>query len=247
MDFPPSQVSPRIPLGSKVKREAELYVYNSTIRGLHDNGLFDWEKCNKVFGCGKRERLESHVNAILNSDFSGEYKSLYKKKEVGLHGELAFHLYRCCNYKIAFTVALSYILHNHGYTYILPDACLDASASVGSFCSGSKKLEVKTQSYRGNNEEVGLNSKERHHELYVAVSERPKHTPSYDDAGKRIYEVIDYAILGYAFKRQLDNVEPKNGWFFIHFYDLHPIDSLTSSDYQTSETVYDRMKKLGYV
>jgi len=66
------------------------------------------------------------------------------------------------------------------------------------------------------------------------VSERQRKNPPYD--------VIDYAILGYAFNDELDRIQPNNrGYRFIHFYNLHPIDLLDPSHFRTDETVYSRL------
>jgi len=273
MDFPPSQVCPRRPLTPEVKREAEPYAHKLAIRGLYDESLRlkNSEKyianCPSPLGEGYisncpsfYKRLNSHDVSSLSLSARVEYCRLLKTHTCGLHGEIAFNIYRGLNYhNNAFEVANSYIYHNTEdtetgevwYPYIYPDACLDASCSVLNYCSGSVKIDVKCQSHRACNEELGLdvlNYRSGRRILYVAVSEHSEHNVSYDENGKTFYRVIDYAILGYAFECELDKVAPtKKGWSHIHFYKLHPIDCLTPSDYETSETVYDRMKKLGCV
>lgn len=253
MIFPPKQVCPRISLSEAVKREARLYVYNLTIRGLYDETLISWEEFKNLI-CTQRESLEDKVNK-LNPALQREFDRLLKIKTRGLHGEMAFNIYRGCDYTAAFKVALSYIMLGvKGHEFTLPDACLDASSAVEARCKGSKTIDVKTEGRKEKNEYVGLHVKNewwishagRLDDFYTAVSERTTKNPP--------YEVLDYAILGYAFKGEVDSVTPmlgvkvdiERGYRFIHYYRLHPIDLLTPADYSTSETVRSRMKDCGF-
>jgi len=266
MNFPPERVSPRKQISVKIKREAEPYVYGSAFRGLLDERLINLETFLALIKSGD-------VN-ILSLSAQVKCEELLKKKTMGLYAEIAFNLHRRTRYRVAFEVAESYIHHSiedagsdelvYGlvdedsgelvYHYILPDACLDRLCSVKNRCSGSKTIDVKSQGYQGNNEYVGLgitdswwkNHAEDYDDFYVAVSECPSHIASSDGT----YEVIYYAILGYATKEEVDTVTPNTSrWRYrnIRAYNLHPIDCLNPRDCQTSETVYDRMKKYGYV
>lgn len=129
-----------------------------------------------------------------------------------------------------------------------PDACLDLDPSVPpDQCS--ETIDVKTQCRKERNAFVGLSIKESwwnsrsHDALYVAILERQRKNPP--------YAILDYAILGYAFKEEIDasiprygkKIDFKRGYRFIHFYDLHPINLLTPSSYGSSVTVRDRMRE----
>jgi len=266
MKFPPEQVSPHRALSSVTKQEAEVYAHKSAIRGL-----FDKKYISETPTLYSKDRIPDYPRSWFNSlldprsaDFlplnvRAEYNDLLKKKKLGLHCEIAFHIYRGLDYHVAFKVAESYVYHGVVdyetgevlYPHVYPDACLDTSCSVLNLCLGSKTIDVKGQSYEGNNKYVGLGItndwwlNHSHDDFYVAASECPSHNASLGGT----YEVIDYAILGYAFKEEVDAVTPNTSrWRYrnIHCYNLHPIDCLTPYDYETSETVCDRMQKLGY-
>jgi hypothetical protein len=256
MSFPSEKNCPRIVLSSEIKLEAEPYIYKSTIRGLYDEKhIEDYPSfCDLL-----------DPRSVGNLSFSAQlrFKELLPDKTLGLHGEIAFNICRGLDYHAAFEVAKSYVYHSievkkthkRLYPYVYPDACLDSSCSVKSRCSGSKTIDVKTHGRPDCIKHLGLGIANawwlshagRYDDFYVAVSERCEHNASYGTDGKRTYKVIDYAILGYAIQKEVDDVTP-NPWHWrnIHFDKLHPIDCLTPSDYETSETVGER-EKPGYL
>jgi len=261
MDECQEEFCPRIPLTDTMKQEAEFYIFNSALRGLREERYIDFYDFKNLAGYDP-EILESYFNQLPTSTQSRSSELLSIKRR-GLHGEIAFHLSRKSDYHIAFEVAMSYIYLRIGsldggfeYPSTLPDACLDPSVSVINRCSGSKTIDVKTEGRKKSNEYVGLSIKNTkwkqwqrsnsYDAFYVAISERQRKN--------RPYDVLNYAILGYAFKDEIDatiprygkKIDSKRGYRFIHFYDLHPIDLLTPSSYQTSVTVRDRMLEAGY-
>lgn len=260
MKFPPKEICPRIKLSEDEKQQAESYVFNSALRGLHDNERINFEvferlryrKSKTLKDCRRRVQLEFNVE-VLN-----EFNDLIVIKRRGLRGELVFHKFRNSDIRIAFAVANSYIYHNLRlddsekilFPRIFPDACLDSSLSpLNGKCK--KTIDIKTQKRKERNEYVGLSiynqSWERWKErgmldtFYVAISEQKRKTYP--------YKILYYAILGYAFSWEIGDVIPrygkkvdyKRGYRFIHFYNLHPIDLLTPTLYKNSLTVSDRM------
>jgi hypothetical protein len=242
MRFPPSSVSPRRPLTDSFKLEAEPYAIKSAARGLCDKGLIDLTTLKTVYDDFKRLKQ-------LSYSATKQFEELLRGKQIGLYGEMAFNIYRKLDYRIAFEVVDSYIHKDDTarYPFRFPDACLDSSCHVKDQCKGSIAINVKTRFRAEDNEDLGLKIDHNYDKLYVAVSERCEHNASYNADGKRTYKVIDYAILGYASSKEVSEAPHNIFNNFIHYYKLHPIDCLTPSDYETSETVYDRMKKLGYV
>jgi len=244
MEFPPEEVCPRIMLSDELIYEGELYIFYSTIRGLYDKDLISKAKMLDLIGADDEEPVTYIEGLNLKRKFN--LKEFWESKRIGLQGEMAFHISRGADPTTPFDVARCYAFRR-GFEKVYPDACLGPSESVRSFCKDSKMIDVKTRRRQEYNARVGLNIKNEwwithsHDDFYVAVSQRKRHNPPYD--------VLDYAVLGYAFKEEIDDTLPrfrkkvdlKRGYRFIHYYDLHPIELLTPSSYETSVTVRDRL------
>ena len=261
MKFPPKEVCPRIKLSEDEKQQAESYVFNSALRGLHDKQLIGFKiferlrylKSKALKDCRRKIQLE------FNATLLNEFNDLILIKRRGLRGELAFHKFRNSDIRIAFAVANTYIYHNLKlrnsekilFPRVLPDACLDSSL-FNNKCR--KTIDIKTQGRKERNEFVGLSiyneswkkwkARGTLANFYVAISEQKRKTYP--------YKILYYAILGYAFSWEIDDVIPHRGekvnytrgFRFIHFYNLHPIDLLTPSLYKNSVTVLDRINQL---
>ena len=233
MNFPSEKDCPRIALSSEIKLEAEPYIYRSTIRGLYDEKLIE----DHASFC---DLLDPRNVGSLSYSAQLRFKELLPWKTRGLLGEIAFNIHRGLDYHVAFEVVKSYIYHDITVTktgkffyssYVYPDACLDVSCSVQNNCLGSKTIDVKTHVRPENNKYLGLGIKNdwwlshagRYDDFYVAVSELQEHVShSCDAAGKPVYEVTEYAILGFATQKEVDAVKPNSaGYRNIRYYGLH--------------------------
>jgi hypothetical protein len=247
MKFPLEKYCPRIPLSSEIKLEAEPYVYKATIRGLYDTGFIeDYPSFLDL--------LDPRNVSSLSLSAQVKYGELLETHTCGLHGEIAFDIYRGLDYHVAFEVAKSYVYHDIKvtktgkllYPYVYPDACLDVSCSVQGNCLGSKTIDVKARGRPESLKYLGLGIKDtwwlshvgRYDDFYVAVSELEEHVShSCDAASKPVYEVIGYAILGFATQREVEAVTPNPLYRNIHYDCLHRIEHLNPRDCETSETV----------
>jgi len=187
---------------------------------VNEEKLISWSKTVEL--------LKNHENftSIINElDFMlpKDVNKFWERKQRGLQGEMAFHIYRKRDYRIAFEVALSYALHSTKicpYTYVLSDACVNPENSVRNNCGGNATIDIKTRARQRSNRWLGLKVYRKRidrglkDDVYVAVSELRRKHPT-------------YMILGYARKEEvLDADDGSKYGSFIHFLKLHPINSL---------------------
>jgi len=230
MKFPPSQVCPRIRLSDEIFKLSEYWSRETSKRSVEI-----LRKRNEQPTVEKIKKDLSDHDVSVKGEFAVDYcfNGTVKNAEENSR--------RFCRGDSLAPLIPDIILH----ALVDSEACYQIRAAIGVEVKSTRrkdylkdlKLPIKLEQFREyqrarDNGEFSMFA----YILTVTVRNHPN----------------DVCLVGFAreddIKKSIDhNNRDTYGNHVIHYLSLHPLDCLNSYNYQTSETVYDRMEKCGYL